>query len=273
MPKAGFSASSRTFGDSMPWSIALRIRCIKGSLSSSTISLSTSVSAPITSRWTSLSCSRATWRTMRASLSNTCPSGTIRTSRMPSCSSSRWRSNPRWTRWRSIESCQSSERPRSLSVEPRDGAAHERQLADHVHQVVQLADVHAHRVGHRAQRHRIDRLGLDDLDRSGGDDRIRRVGMSVRRGASTGGDGGGRRRARFLRATRTSSASESPTNAACSSSYVAGLAISTSRSIASPSPPVELGRYVMISAIGFARFFRSSRCESIVVSEKLTRSR
>ena len=46
---------------------------MSGSLSSSTMSLSISVSAPVTTRFTSLSCSREICRTTRASLSNAWP--------------------------------------------------------------------------------------------------------------------------------------------------------------------------------------------------------
>ena len=80
------------------------------------MSLSTSVSAPVMTRFTSLSASRLICRTTRASLSNTCPSGTMRTSRMPLCSSARWRSKPRCKRWSSMPISRSSGLSRTRSV-------------------------------------------------------------------------------------------------------------------------------------------------------------
>ncbi len=72
--------------------------CISGSESSSTISLSSSISPPLTTSSISLPASRAIRRTSRVSLSNTCPSGTIRTSRSPCWSSSSLRSSWRPSR-------------------------------------------------------------------------------------------------------------------------------------------------------------------------------
>ena len=83
VPASGLPAALRTSGGSMPWSMQLRITCISGSDSSSTMSLSSSVSAPAMLRPISLPASREILRTTRESLSNTCPSGTMRTSRMP----------------------------------------------------------------------------------------------------------------------------------------------------------------------------------------------
>ena len=71
---------------------------MSGSESSSTISLSSSVSAPEMTNRISLPASREILRTTRESLSNTCPSGTMRTSRMPACSSSSLRPKARTSR-------------------------------------------------------------------------------------------------------------------------------------------------------------------------------
>ena len=46
LPRGGFPAARRTSGDSMPWSMLLRIRCISGSFNWSITVLSSSVSAP-----------------------------------------------------------------------------------------------------------------------------------------------------------------------------------------------------------------------------------
>ena len=49
-PSSGLPAASRTSGASMPWSAALRIRCVNGSPSNSSMLLSISVSSPCISR-------------------------------------------------------------------------------------------------------------------------------------------------------------------------------------------------------------------------------
>ncbi len=95
VPTSALPARTRASGRSMPWSMQLRMTCISGSDSSSTISLSSSVSAPEIIRRISFPASREILRTTRDSLSNTWPSGTIRTSRIPLCSSSSRRVNTR----------------------------------------------------------------------------------------------------------------------------------------------------------------------------------
>ena len=160
VPTGACPTRRRSSRASMPWSIALRIMCISGSLSSSTMSLSISVSAPVMTRFTCLSCSREIWRTTRASLSKTCPSGTMRTSRMPLCICARCRSKVRCSR------VQLDARARAASAAPRRTRSarsamrrpHDGELADDVHQVVELADVDAHRLAHRAQRQLAPRL-------------------------------------------------------------------------------------------------------------------
>ena len=118
------------------------------------MSLSISVSAPVMTRFTCLSCSREIWRTMRASLSNDLPErhhahledAALHLREVPieardagAASSMR-------------ELAQLARRARTRSREARDRAAHDRELADDVHQVIELADVDAHRLAHRSQR-------------------------------------------------------------------------------------------------------------------------
>jgi hypothetical protein len=50
VPFSGLPRSARSAGASMPWSMALRTRCISGSPSFSTTDLSSSVSAPVMTR-------------------------------------------------------------------------------------------------------------------------------------------------------------------------------------------------------------------------------
>ena len=127
---------------------------MSGSLSSSTMSLSISVSAPVTTRFTSLSCSREICRTTRASLSKTCPSGTMRTSRMPLCICARWRSKRAMQARSSIAELARAERAAARALgEARDRGLDDRELADDGHQAVELADVDADRLADRAERH------------------------------------------------------------------------------------------------------------------------
>ena len=135
------------------------------------MSLSISVSAPVTTRFTSLPCSREICRTTRASLSNACPSGTMRTSRIPLCICARCRSKVRFRRCSSIASSRASAaRPRTRSVRLRDRRLHDRELADDGHQAIELADVDADGLAHRAQRELLPACG----PRPGRDRRERR---------------------------------------------------------------------------------------------------
>ena len=154
-PARGFPARARASGGSMAWSIALRMRCISGSERSSTMSLSSSTSPPDTSRSISLPTSRAIFRTIRASLSKTCSSGTIRTSRMPACSSASFRSRPRFAPNSSDDEGGVAALRLQPLREPVERRLHEHELADEVHQPVELADVDAHRLRDRAERGRV----------------------------------------------------------------------------------------------------------------------
>ena len=69
----------------MPWSTALRIRCVSGSRMLSTRLRSSSVSAPSTTNCTSLPHARARSRTVRGNLLKTCSIGCIRVLTAASC--------------------------------------------------------------------------------------------------------------------------------------------------------------------------------------------
>ena len=83
----GLPVAWRSSGDSMPWSIALRVRCVNTSLKRSMISRSSSISLPLTSQRTSLPRERASSRAIRAVGSRTWLSGNMRRTRAWSLSS------------------------------------------------------------------------------------------------------------------------------------------------------------------------------------------
>ena len=116
------------------------------------MSLSISVSAPVMTRFTCLSCSREICRTMRDSLSKICPSGTMRTSRMPFCICERWRSNVRWRRCSSMPSSRRLGATAHALADAQEAAPEDRELADDGHERVELADVDPHGLAHRAER-------------------------------------------------------------------------------------------------------------------------
>ncbi len=88
MPLAGLPAAVRTSADSMPWSMALRTRCISGSPIFSTTVLSSSASSPSTIRPMSLPSSRATSCTTRWKRLKVAPIFTMRSSSAASRTSS-----------------------------------------------------------------------------------------------------------------------------------------------------------------------------------------
>ncbi len=88
VPCAGLPRAARTSGASMPWSIALRTRCISGSPIFSTTVLSSSVSSPLTFSSTSLPSSRATSCTTRLKRPKVAPILTMRSCRALSRTSS-----------------------------------------------------------------------------------------------------------------------------------------------------------------------------------------
>ena len=133
----------------------LRITCISGSDSSSTISLSSSVSAPEIAEPDLLAgVARRSCAPRAPACRRPGPSGTMRTSRMPSCSSSSLRSSARSSRCRSRASSAwaAARASRGPGSRRSAGAAPMRQLADDVHQVVELANVDAHRLRDRLER-------------------------------------------------------------------------------------------------------------------------
>ena len=87
-PAGDLPARRLASGSSMPWSTALRTRCVSGSSSSSRIRLSISVSSPVTVSSTSLCWSRARSRTLLGTAANTVRSGTMRVPITSSCSAS-----------------------------------------------------------------------------------------------------------------------------------------------------------------------------------------
>ncbi|GIV00944.1 MAG: hypothetical protein KatS3mg014_2559 [Actinomycetota bacterium] len=86
-PSAGFPAASRASGASIPWSTALRTRCVSGSLIASMIERSSSVSSPSISIRTRFPHATARSRTTRGNLLQTLPIGCIRVFITPSWSS------------------------------------------------------------------------------------------------------------------------------------------------------------------------------------------
>src|SRR5476649_2210407 len=88
MPLAGLPLATRTSAGSMPWSMALRTRCISGSPIFSTTVLSSSASSPSTTRPMSLPSSRATSCTTRWKRLKVAPIFTMRSSSAASRTSS-----------------------------------------------------------------------------------------------------------------------------------------------------------------------------------------
>ncbi len=91
-PMADLPEAARPSGSSNPWSIELRIKCTKGSLSRSMTVLSSSVSSPIVTSSIFLPRSRARSWIRRRKRPNSDPMGSIRTPMVESRSSSARRS-------------------------------------------------------------------------------------------------------------------------------------------------------------------------------------
>ena len=104
-PSGGLPRRRRSAGGSMPWSTALRSRCMSGSPSSSRIARSSSISLPSTRNATCLPSSRATSRTSRGNRSNTCHTGVMRAWRISAC-----RSDERRETWMATSSTAGSRR-------------------------------------------------------------------------------------------------------------------------------------------------------------------
>ncbi len=212
----------------------------------------------------------------------------MRTSRIPSCSSSRWRSNPRLARCSSSATCRSAGSPRRRSV-MRPTAL--RTMASSPTTFIRWSSLRmstrtvfvtdrsvspsptssrgSSSTSASATIGAMDAGRIDFLDGGmvGGDTRT----LSATSTSGTGG-GFGARCAGSRRGTAVSSAPSLPRTSPSRSS-VTRLARRTSRSIESASvSPIE-GRYVMISATGFARALRSSRAVSMDAREKRTCNR